>query len=61
MCLVTHNNNTFPSLFDPFQTSLSDEIVGLPSLEDLGVKAGTVGEKMPREFMPYKCVTRFGT
>ena len=52
-----HLSLTFRSL----QTSLSDEIVGLPNLEDLGVKAGTVGEKMPREFMPYKCVTRFGT
>ncbi len=60
MCLVAHNV-TFPSLFRSLQTSLSDEIVGLPNLEDLGVKAGTVGEKMPREFMPYKCVTRFGT
>lgn len=37
-----------------FQSHLTDEPIGLPTLEDLGVTPGTVQEKMPYELEAFR-------
>ena len=43
----------------PFQTQLSEEILGLPNLEDLGVKPQYVKDKMPFELLYHRAYAHY--